>query len=293
MNDLLSVLRGRVVIGDGSIGQTLFTRLGKLYGTSEEFNLHNADGVRRLHVDYADAGAELLTSNTFTANRLAFAHSGLEDRLAEINRIAVELARDAADDRAWVVGSVGPTGRLMEPYGDLTPDRAMEVYSEQVAALAEAGADMIAVETMSSLDEAKAAVDAVRAVCSLPVAVSFTIDANLRTMMGTTVRQFVEAAVEWGADIIGTNCGVGPDEVETVLPQMREFAPDSFIWGEPNAGLPRMDGAEVVYDLGPERFADYAEAAYRAGARVIGSCCGSTPEHTRAMAERVRKLTGG
>jgi len=275
------------------VGATLFSRLGNIYGTSEEFNLHNPDGVRQLHADYVSAGAELITTNTFTANRLSLAHAGLESRTSELNRVAVSLAREAAGDRAWVVGSVGPTGRLLVPLGDLTEEQARDVYAEQVVALAAAGADVIAVETMSALEEARAAVDAVRQNTNLPVAVSFTIDANLRTMMGTTVEQFVAAALEWGADIIGTNCGVGPDEVEQVLLRMAAAAPGAFLWGEPNAGLPRLDGEAVVYDLGPDRFADYAETAVKNGARVVGSCCGSTPEHTRAMVDRLRTMAGG
>jgi 5-methyltetrahydrofolate--homocysteine methyltransferase len=164
------------------------------------------------------------------------------------------------------------------------------VYAEQASALANAGAHVIAVETMSSLEEAEIAVGAVRSVCDLPIAVSFTIETSLRTMMGTTATQFVEAALAWGADIIGTNCGVGPDEVEQVLLEMKTAAPEALLWGEPNAGMPRMDGTDVVYDLGPDRFADYAVAAAHNGARVIGSCCGSTPEHTRAMAQSVARL---
>jgi len=289
MRDLITTLRERIVIGDGSIGQTLFSRLGKTCATSEEFILREPDGVLQLHRDYVAAGAELITTNTFTANRLAFAHSGIETRLFEINRRAVELAREAAGDRAWVVGSIGPTGQLMMPYGDLTPEMATEVYAEQAEALS--GADLIAIETMSSVEETRAAVEAVRATCGLPIAISFTIDGSLRTMMGTTAAEFVTAGEEWGVEIVGTNCGVGPDEVERVLPQMREAASRVILWGEPNAGLPHVDGTDVVYDLGPDRFADYAEAAAANGARVIGSCCGSTPEHTRAMFERIQSLS--
>lgn len=290
MKNLLSALRERVVIGDGSIGATLFARLGKIHGTSEEFNLHQPDGVLQLHRDYVSAGAELITTNTFTANRLALSHAGLESRVGELNRVGVSLAKEAAGDRAWVAGSMGPTGKMMAPLGDLSEAEAREVYAEQATALAEAGADVIAVETMSALDEAKAAVDAVREATNLPVAVSFTIDMKLRTMMGTTVGQFVQAALDWGVDIIGTNCGVGPDEVEMALLQMAEAAPGALLWGEPNAGLPRLDGEAAVYDLGPARFADYAENAVKNGARVVGSCCGSTPEHTRAMVERLKRI---
>ena len=287
MRDLLATLRERAVIGDGSIGATLFSRLGKEFGTSEEFNIHRPEGVVALHRDYVEAGAELITTNTFTANRIAFARSALAHQLDSLNRRAVELAREAAADRAWVVGSVGPTGELLEPYGELTEERAREAYEEQITALAEAGADLIVIETMSSIDEARLAYESARKVCDKPVAVSFTIDQNLRTMMGTTVEEFAQAALDWGADVVGSNCGVGPHEVEVALEKIRAIAPNALLWGEPNAGLPRLDGSEVVYDLGPEDMADYAEAAYAIGARVIGSCCGSTPEYTRAIAKRI------
>lgn len=287
MNDLLTTLRERVVIGDGSIGAALFARLGREFGTSEEFNLHRPEGVIALHRDYAEAGAELITTNTFTANRFALNRSDLADQVEKINRRAVELAREGAADRAWVVGSVGPTGELLEPYGELTEDQAKEIYQEQITALADAGVDLIAIETMSAPDEARVALESARAVCDTPVTVSFTIDENLRTMMGTTVEQFAQAALEWGADIVGSNCGVGPKEVETAIAKIRSLAPDALIWGEPNAGLPRMDGTDVVYDLGPEDMADYAERAFANGANVIGSCCGSNPDYTRAIARRV------
>lgn len=293
MDDLLSTLHERAVVGDGSIGATLFSRLGKKHATSEEFNLHEPDGVIALHRDYVDAGAELITTNTFSANRISFARQGLLDRLVEINHRAVEHALAAADGRAWVVGSVGPTGELLEPYGDLTEARAREAFEEQIKALVEAGVDLIAIETMSSLEEAHIAFLCARSVTDRPVAVSFTIDQNLRTMMGTTVEQFAHAALDWGADIIGTNCGVGPKEVEIALQKMRDEVPAALLWGEPNAGLPRMEGTTVVYDMGPEDLANYAEVALARGARVVGSCCGSTPEHTRAIASRIRPLQAG
>ena len=290
MHDLLQTLQERFVIGDGSIGQALFTRLGKKFGTSEEFNLHEPEGVMALHRDYIDSGADLITTNTFSVNRIAYGRTGLADRVGEINRIAVELAREAAADRAWVVGSVGPTGELLEPYGDLTEADAKEAYTEQIAALIEAGVDLIAIETMSAMDEARCAYESARALGDVPVAISFTIDANLRTMMGTTVEQFATAAMEWGADIIGTNCGVGPHEVGLALETMNQTVTGAYLWGEPNAGLPHMDGDTVVYDMGPSDLADYGQSAVDRGARVIGSCCGSTPEHTRAIAERLGRL---
>ncbi len=285
MTDLVSTLRDRVVVGDGSIGAALFSRVGRVFDTSEEFNLHRPDDVIALHRDYVRAGAELLTTNTFTANAIAFGRSGLADQVEAINHAAVHLAREAAEGNAWVVGSVGPTGELLEPYGELTEEVAREAYEEQVKALA--GADLIAIETMSAPDEARIALESARSVCDLPVLVSFTIDANLRTMMGTTVEQFATAALEWGADIVGLNCGVGPAEIEAAIRTIRDLSTEALIWGEPNAGLPRMDGDTVVYDLGPADLGAFALRAIECGANVVGSCCGSNPEFTQAIAQKV------
>jgi 5-methyltetrahydrofolate--homocysteine methyltransferase len=291
MKDFLTAVNERFLVGDGSMGILLFTRLGSKYRTTEEFNLYQPEDVLQLHREYLDAEAEVLTTNTFTANRAKLAQSGLTDKLAELNRTGISLAREAAGDRAWVAGSMGPTGKLLEPLGDLSTDEARETFAEQASLLAEGGADLIAIETMSALEEAQAAYDAVRSVTKLPVAVSFTFDANIRTMMGVTPEQAVQAALEWGADLVGTNCGVGPDEVEQVIERMAKTSPDALLWSEPNAGLPRLEGDRAVYDLSPERFADYAQKVARLGARVVGSCCGSTPDHIRAMAQRLAQVS--
>ena len=290
MKDFLATLEERFVIGDGSLGIMLVTRLGSKYRTPEEFNLHQPKDVLQLHRDYIEAGSEVLTTNTFSANRVKLTQSGVANRLEELNRTGVSLAKEAARDRAWVTGSLGPTGKLLEPLGDLSVDEARETYAEQASILAEGGADLIVIETMSALEEAQAAYEGVRSVTNLPVAVSFTFDTNIRTMMGITPEQAAQAAAEWGADLVGSNCGVGPDEVEQAIERMAKVVPNMPLWSEPNAGLPRLVGDRAVYDLGPERFADYAEKVVRLGARVIGSCCGTTPEHIWAMAERLAQM---
>ena len=290
MRDFLAIIKQRPVLADGSVGIVLFTRLGYNFKMSEEFNLYQPDGVMQLHRDYLEAGAEIVTTNTFSANRVKLAMAGLSDKLKEMNRAGVSLVRKAVGDRVWVAGSVGPTGQLLEPLGDLSIEGAMETYAEQVAILVEEGVDIIVIETMSALDEAKAAYDAVRSVTKLPVVVSFTFDARIRTMMGITPEQAVKAALEWGANVVGTNCGVGPDEAEQALQRMVQAAPTALLWGKPNAGLPRLEGDRAVYNVGPDRFVDYADTAARLGVRVIGGCCGTTPDHIRAMAGRLALL---
>ena len=270
------------------MGTMLFNRRGNRYETVEQFSLHEPDQVVRLHREYVEAGAELLGASTFSANRVRLSHSKALGELEELNRLGIRLAKQAAGDRAWVAGKLGPTGKLLEPLGDLSADEAKAAYLEQASILVDAGADVLALETMGDLAETCVALKAMRSVTRLPVIVSFTFDANLRTLMGVTPEQAVGAALEWGSDVVGSNCGVGPDEVEDSLKRMIEVAPSALLWAEPNAGLPHMEGDRTVYPVGPERFADYAENVARMGVRVIAACCGATPAHIRAMAERLR-----
>lgn len=286
MDDLLTALGNRPIIGDGPMGTMLLSRLGSRHQTVEEFSLHEPDEVVRLHRDYLQAGSQLLGASTFSANRVRLGHTGLLPQLEELNRLGIELARQAAGDGAWVVGKLGPTGKLLEPLGDLSAGEATAAYVEQASVLAGAGADALALETMGDLAEACLALDALRSVTALPVIVSFTFDANLRTLMGVTPEQAVTAVLERGCDVVGSNCGVGPDEVEQSIARMIAVAPDALLLAEPNAGLPRVEGERTVYPVGPERFADYAEKVTRLGARIVSACCGATPAHIRAMAER-------
>lgn len=289
MDDFLSALRRSPIIGDGPMGTMLFSRLGSRYETVEEFNLHDPREVRRLHRDYIEAGSQMLGASTFSANRVRLGRTSVLAQLEELNRLGIELARGAAGDAAWVVGKMGSTGQLLEPLGDLSASEARDAYVEQASILADAGADALALETMGDLAEVGVALEALRSVTKLPLIVSFTFDANLRTLMGTTPEQAVGDALERGCDVVGTNCGVGPDEVEAAVARMLAAAPEALVLAEPNAGLPRMDGERTVYPVGPGRFADYAENVQRLGARVISACCGATPDHIRAMAERCRK----
>lgn len=288
MDDLLSTLRKRYIVGDGPMGTMLFSRLGGRHETVEDFSLHEPEEVVRLHRDYLDAGAQLLGASTFSANRIRLSRSRVLAQLEEVNRLGVQLAREAAGDAAWVLGKMGPTGQLLEPLGDLSAAEAREAYEEQGAILTEAGADVLALETMGDLAEVGVALEALRRVSRLPVIVSFSVDAHLRTLMGVTPEQAATFALERGADGVGSNCGVGPDEVEQAVERMLQVAPDALVLAEPNAGVPRMEGDRTVYPVGVERFADYAEKVMRLGARIISACCGATPDHIRAMAERCR-----
>ncbi|MFC1526144.1 homocysteine S-methyltransferase family protein [Candidatus Latescibacterota bacterium] len=286
MDDLLSTLRERSIIGDGPMGTMLFSRFGSKYETVEEFSLREPDEVVRLHRDYVEAGSQWVGTSTFSANRIRLSHTGILPELEAANRLGVELARQAAGDRAWVVGKLGPTGKLLEPLGDLSAAEARAAYVEQASILADAGADALALQTMGDLTEACVALEAMRGATKVPVIVSFTFDANLRTLMGVTPEQAATTVLERGADVVGTNCGVGPDEVEQAIERMIAVAPEALCLTEPNAGLPQVDGDRTLYPVDPDRFADYAENVARMGARMISACCGATPDHIRAMAER-------
>jgi len=290
VEDLLTTLQRRFIIGDGPMGTMLLGRRGSRYETIEEFSLHEPDEVVRLHRDYVEAGSEILGASTFSANRIRLAHTGVLAHLEEFNRLGVALAREAAGDRAWVLGKLGPTGRILEPLGDLSHAEARDAYAEQAAILADAGADILGLETMGDLAEVAVALEAMRSVSRLPCLVSFAFDTSVRTLMGVTPEQAATAALDGGADVVGANCGVGPDEAEQAVGRMRAAAPRALLLAEPNAGLPELEGERSVYVLGPERFADYAEKVARLGVRIISACCGATPDHIRAMDERCRPL---
>ena len=232
----------------------------------------------------------MLGASTFSANRVRLGRSKLLADLEELNRLGIALAREAAGGQAWVLGKLGPTGQLLEPLGELSEEEARAAYLEQASILADAGADVLGLETMGDLTETRVALEAIRSAASLPVIVSFTFDANLHTLMGVTPEQAVRAALEGGADIVGSNCGVGPDEVEQSIGKMIAAAPDALFLAEPNAGLPRLEGNRMAYLVGPARFADYAEKVAHMGVRVIAACCGATPDHIRVMAERCRGM---
>ena len=270
------------VILDGGMGTQLALAGWRPPLLPEEMVLENPDSVTAIHRAYVEAGARIVETDTFGGSALKLAHRGLEGRTEEINRRAAELARQAVGDRAFVAGSMGPIGRLVDPLGDLTFDEAVEAFRPQAAGLARGGADFLLVETMLDLKEAQAAAVACReAAPGLPFAVSFTFDKDGSTVTGTPP----EAAAVWaeavGAFAVGANCGVGPEEyVDTV--HRLAASTDLPVFVYPNAGVPSSRDY-----LGPEAFAGACEALVRAGAAVVGGCCGTTPEHTAALARRL------
>lgn len=270
------------LVCDGAIGTYLQAR-GLPAGTPPElWNIEQPDEVRALHRAYLEAGSQILTTNTFSGNRLRMPDMLGGHPRADLVRRGVELAREVAGDSVWVAASMGPTGRLLEPYGDLSCDLAEEAYAEQAQIMAEAGADIILVETMSDVLEARAALLGAQRATRLPVFVTFAFDEAGRTMMGSPASEISREMQALGAAAVGANCGAGPGAVLVALTQMARATSLPLI-GQPNAGVPRLEAGETVWDSTPDEFAEHARRLIDIGARVIGACCGSTPAHILAI----------
>lgn len=287
LQDLLA--SGQPVVLDGAMGTMLF-RAGLKNGESPElWNVEQAEKVAAVHRAYIEAGSQLILTNTFGCNRERLKLHRLEARAVEFNRAAARLARavaDAAPSPVLVAGSIGPTGSMMAPLGDLTFEAAVALFSEQARALAEGGVDVLWVETMSDLEEVRAAVQACHeAAPDLPVVATMTFDTHGRTMMGVKPEQAVKAITGLAVLAVGGNCGNGPDEIAGVIEKMHAAAPDAVLVAKANAGIPRLVDDVAVYDATPAHMAEYALQVRGLGATLIGGCCGSTPDHIRAMAQ--------
>jgi len=281
---------GKVLVADGAAG-TFLMEAGLPHGTPPDvWNIENPEAILALHRGYVEAGSQVILTNTFGANRIKLEKAGITGQVAELNRAAVELARQAAAGRAYVAGDLGPTGELMKPYGRLEYEQALEAYEEQAAALAEAGVDLLWIETMMDLQEAKAALTAARRVSDLPVLCTLTFRKKGRTMMGVGAAQAAEELWSLGAAAVGANCGEGLDVVDEALSQMSQVLPQAPLIAKPNAGLPKMVEGKPVYDTGPEAFAEQIAAFVRKGARIVGACCGSSPAYIAAIAQAVRDV---
>ncbi len=276
---------GAVLVADGATG-TMLQAAGLPTGLpGEAWVLEAPEQILALHRAYLAAGSQLILTSTFGGTRLRLQRAGLQARVPEINRQAAELAREAAGDDVYVGGDIGPTGEMMKPLGSLTYDQAVEVFAEQAEALAAGGVDCIYVETMSALDEARAAVSGARQVTDLPVFCTFSFDTRGRTSMGVTPKQAAEVVASLGAAGVGANCGHAPEDVLAILPQLQQAAPGLFLVAKPNAGIPRLVNRQVVYDAGPERMAELARQYVALGASVVGACCGSAPQHIAAISQ--------
>ena len=289
MNRLAGLFpQGTPVLLDGAMGTLLQDRGLEDGGAGELWNVDRPDDVRAVHEAYADAGAQVLTTNTFGGTRPRLQMHGLEDRVHELNAAAARIARSVADERGLAVaGNLGPTGELLAPLGAMEPDQATAFFSEQLVGLLDGGIDLVLVETMSDLAEVEAAVAAARDTApDLPVVVTLSFDTNLRTMMGVRPGEAVTRLGAAGVDAVGANCGRGPQEMEAIAAQLVEARPDGLLLvAQSNAGLPQVVGDHFEYDSPPVEMAAHAVALTGLGIDLVGACCGSTPAHTAAMRE--------
>jgi methionine synthase I (cobalamin-dependent)/5,10-methylenetetrahydrofolate reductase len=279
-----------VVLFDGAMGTMLYARGVFINQCYDELVLRAPDLVRDVHAAYVQAGADVIETNSYGANRLKLAAYGLDGQVSEINRRAAELAREAAGESRLVAGAIGPLGVRLEPYGPTSRAEARACFAEQAAALHAGGADCLVLETFGDLEEMEQAIAGAReGAPGVPVIAQMTLGPDLRTAYGATPEDIVRALERWGADVIGLNCSVGP---QTILEAIERMAPIASVKlsAMPNAGLPREVGGRHMYMASPEYMATYARHLIQAGAKVVGGCCGTTPEHIHAIAEGVRPL---
>lgn len=280
---------GEVLVADGATGTNL-QKVGLPSGvTPEDWVFEQPDRISALERSFAEAGSDLILTCTFGGTSIRLKDSKYADRAAELNRRAVDLARAAAPD-CLIGGSMGPTGQLFKPFGPLEVADAVAAYAEQAKALSEGGVDVLVIETHFALDEAQAAFDGARQVTKLPIVVSFSFDRGVRTMMGVKPTQVAKHFSALGAAAIGANCGTTLENMEKVVREYAAVEPGFPLWIKPNAGLPRMEGEVTVFDVTPAQMAESALKYAALGARVVGGCCGSTPEHIAAIARAVKGM---
>jgi len=288
-NDRLNA--GEVLVADGATGTNL-QAVGLPPGTSpEEWVFDQPDRIRALQRSFVEAGSDVILTCTFGGTRLRLKESRYADRVTELNRRAVELAREAAGARTLIGGSMGPLGLLLKPFGPVEYAEAVAAYAEQAQALSGGGVDVLAIETHFALEEAQAAVEGARQVSHLPLVVSFSYDRGVRTMMGVKPAQVAEKFKLLDVAAIGANCGTTLENMDKIVQEYAAANSGLFIWAKPNAGLPSVDAAtgRSVYGVSPEQMGAFARRYVEIGARIVGGCCGSTPAHVRAIAQAVKQ----
>jgi 5-methyltetrahydrofolate--homocysteine methyltransferase len=275
---------------DGGMGTLLQDKGLDDGGSGELWNVERPESIREAHRAYAEAGARILTTNTFGGTKPRLDMHGLGDRVHELNEAGARLAREVADAHgALVAGDLGPTGELMAPLGTMDAAEAQAIFAEQLAGLRDGGIDLVLIETMSDLAEVEAAIAAAREVVpELPIVATLSFDTNLRTMMGVRPADAVTALAAAGVQVVGANCGRGPTEMAAIAGQMAEARPEGLLLiAQSNAGLPQVVGDHFEYDATPDDMAQHAVELRDLGIDLIGACCGSTPEHVGAISRAI------
>ena len=291
MQDFIQAIADEhVYLFDGAMGTMLYSKgvfINKCY---DELNLRSPEMVLEVHKQYARAGAEVLETNTYGANRVKLHGFGLDDELRGINIAGAELARKAAGDGLYVAGAIGPLGIRIEPYGPTSLEEAREFFREQATALRDGGVDLIVIETISNIAEMEQAIQAVREVCTLPIIAQMTIGTDGRTIYGDTPKVIAQRLDLAGADVIGLNCSVGPDIMLDAFEEIGSITAKKMSC-QPNAGLPRDISGRQMYMASPDYMGKYAKRLIHKGVKFLGGCCGTTPEHIKTMADAVRPLS--
>jgi methionine synthase I (cobalamin-dependent)/5,10-methylenetetrahydrofolate reductase len=288
----LQELDTRVLVCDGAMGTMLYARGIFLNRSFDELNLTQPDLVAEVHQAYVRAGADVIETNTFGANRVKLGAFGLSERVHEINAQGAKIARHAARDQVYVAGAIGPLGIRVEPWGKTGVDEAEEIFREQAAALADGGVDLFILETFRDVNEIGAAIRAVRSVCDLPIVAQITTAEDCNSLDGVAPESFVPDLEARGADVVGVNCSVGPAAMLETLERMARVAHVKLA-AQPNAGRPREIEGRNLYLCSPDYMASYARRFINAGVRLVGGCCGTTPDHIRAIKTAVRSLAPG
>lgn len=292
MNLFVERLQEGILLCDGAMGTLLYTRGVSYYQCFDELNLSNPQVVQKVHQDYIKAGAEIIETNTFGANRFKLATHGFEDKVREINLKGARLAREAREIEGkdiFVAGSIGPVGQRIHPFGEITLRQVREAFLEQAEGLLEGGVDLFIVETISDLREMKEAVSAIRSICQLPIIASMTFGADGKTLMGNTPEEVACVLDKLEVEVVGANCSVGPLKMYEVI-QIMKGKTEKFVSAQPNAGLPHFVEGRFIYLSSPEYIAEYAEKFIRLGVNIVGGCCGTTPEHIKKMSFVIKKL---
>ena len=279
-----------VFVFDGAVGTMLYDKGVYINRSYDELNLTSPDLVREVHAEYVKAGADIIETNTFGATRHRLQAYGLESKLHEINVAGAKLAREAAGENAFVAGAIGPLDLRIEPYGPTSFDEAKAMFKEQISALLEGGVDLFVLETFSDLSEINQAIKAVKELSDLPIVAQMTIQTDGNTIFGASAEVITQRLDEYGADVIGLNCGVGPTHVLTALEKMRAVTTKKLS-AQPNAGLPRDVQGRQFYMCSPEYMSKFAKRFIKAGASFIGGCCGTTPQHIKLISDSVRAVS--
>ena len=288
--NFLKELEKRVILFDGATGTMLYNRGVFINQCFDQVNLTNSRLIKEIHTDYANAGADVLQTNTFGANQFKLAQHGLSDSLEEINYQGAKLAREVAGNQLFVAGSVGPLGVKIEPWGKLSRKEANDAFKEQGQALLNGGVDLFVLETFSDLSEIEQAILALRELADLPIIAEMTIDESGNSLYGTATETFTHQLDKWGADVVGINCSVGPPPMMDALEKMVHVTKKPIII-QPNAGNPRVVEERNMYLASAEYMGEYALRFIKAGARLVGGCCGTTPEYIKTMEKSVRMLS--